>query len=872
MSSICVNLWFSLSGFIAGTIELTFHAAPILLYNKKMKQLTLAIIFAFFAAFGELGTQEIFAADGSPEGESFLTPKAVEDALAGGIDYLVRMQQPNGSWAEYPGYPPGATALCTLALLSAGLDAEHPTIVKALEYLRTFTPEMQNQTYPISLQTMVLCQASPKKDLPLIQRNVDWLADRQFNTQNVYRGGWSYTGIAQANSRTDNSNSQFAMLALYEAEKAGAAIPDRVWREAEGYWTRMQNADGSWGYTVPKPDGTPINGNVSHPVRGSMTCAGIAALAMIGDLTAGGASRVEGGRVECCRPVQGDNAERIERGIEWLAEHFSVRNNPGTAENSDTYVFYYLYGLERTGRLTSLRHIGQADWYREGADYLLRRKGLLSQFWRAPGDLRGMDTLSTSFALLFLSKGRWPVLISKLRYRGEEAENNGSDGAPEWNLHPNDLAHLTQFAEKEWDRPMIWQVIDAEKATADDYLQTPVLSISGRHSPLPSDAGKRRALVEALRGYLEQGGFLLAEALDGDESFETGFAELIQAIFPEEENGGLHLLPEEHPIWNFEKNVPPEELRPIYGVDFGCRTSVIFVPPVHPQGKLGERPSVDDDRPSLSCLWELAGNLHRKSPYPEPVQKQVDAGLGLGLNILAYATGRDLKFKEEIPESAAADSTEKNFAGLFVAILDHGGGSACAPRAIPNLLRKLTDDLGIPVETTVERIRASSPDLFRCPVLFQHGRSAYTLSDAEIAQMREFFNRGGFLFANAICASAPFKASFIENMKKIFPGEELQPVPLDDPLWSNALGGYAIDQLEIRRPKRAAGRKIRVETESAPPELLGIQKEGRWVVLFSPYDVSCALEKSGSVECTGYTTESALKLSINILLYAAEQL
>ena len=831
---------------------------------------TVLFVLLLFGAIsaGGVSAQEIPAGGADRPEESLLTPKAVQDAINGGIDYLGRTQQPDGSWPEYPGYVPGATALCTLALLSAGLDKSHPTIVKALDYLRKFTPEQQNQTYSISLQTMVFCQADPKRDMPLIQRNVDWLADRQFNTQNVYRGGWSYTGMAQANSRTDNSNSQFAMLGLYEAEKAGASVPVRVWREAEAYWSRIQNEDGSWGYTMPKPDGGAAGGMVSHPVRGSMTCAGIAALAMIGDLAADGSSRVEGNHIVCCRPIENKNAERIERGIDWLAKHFSIRHNPGTPENSDTYTFYYLYGLERTGRLTSLRHIGQADWYREGADYLLRRKGILSQYWRAPGDLRGMDTLSTSFALLFLSKGRWPVLISKLRYK---ADGDSPDG-PEWNLHPNDLSHLTQYAEKAWERNMIWQVIDTERATADDYIQTPVLSISGRRSPLPSDEKQRRALVQSLRGYLEQGGFLLAEALDGDESFESGFIELMKAIFPDEENGGLHLLPAEHPVWNLERTVPPEELRPIYGVDFGCRTSVMFIPPFKARGELGERPSVEDDRPSLSCLWELGGNLYRESPYPERVQKRVGAGLDVGLNILAYATGRDLKFKEEIPESASSDlAGGKNFSGLFVAILDHGGGSACAPRAIPNLLRKTSEDFGIPVETKVERVRAGSPDLFRYPVLFQHGRSAFTLSDQEIGKMREFFDRGGFLFANAICASAPFKNAFAANMKKIFPGEELVPVPMDDRLWTNACGGYNIKTLDIRRPTRGANRKIKIETASAPPELLGIKKEGRWVVLFSPYDVSCALEKSGAMECTGYTTESALKLSLNILLYAAEE-
>ena len=54
-------------------------------------------------------------------------------------------------------------------------------------------------------------------------------------------------------------------------------------------------------------------------------------------------------------------------------------------------VLYYLYGLERVGRLTARRFIplfptkpGQpdrADWYREGAEHLVRSQDPLSGFW-----------------------------------------------------------------------------------------------------------------------------------------------------------------------------------------------------------------------------------------------------------------------------------------------------------------------------------------------------------------------------------------------------------------------------------------------------------------------------------------------------------
>ena len=55
-----------------------------------------------------------------------------------------------------------------------------------------------------------------------------------------------------------------------------------------------------------------------------------------------------------------------------------------------------------------------------------------------------------------------------------------------------------------------------------------------------------------------------------------------------------------------------------------------------------------------------------------------------------------------------------------------------------------------------------------------------------------------------------------------------------------------------------------------PPELEGIKvgSEGRYAVIFSKYDLSCALEKHDSVECEGYVRTDAEKVAINVLYYA----
>ena len=94
--------------------------------------------------------------------------------------------------------------------------------------------------------------------------------------------------------------------------------------------------------------------------------------------------------------------------------------------------------------------------------------------------------------LLFLAKGRRPVLISKLQRPGED-----------WNRAPENLTNLTQYVERKWKMPLTWQVINLEKATADDYAQTPVLFLSGEDA---FELTPQQRVT--LRRYVERGGFI----------------------------------------------------------------------------------------------------------------------------------------------------------------------------------------------------------------------------------------------------------------------------------------------------------------------------------------------------------------------------
>ena len=231
--------------------------------------------------------------------------------------------------------------------------------------------------------------------------SVRWLEAIQIK-QGANKGAWSYP-----RAQGDNSNTQFAMLALYEAARVGVPVDRKTWTAALRYWQQTQNANGSWGYQAGQP-GT-----------GSMTCAGVTAMVMAQSQVEEGDATASGGKIQCCGERNRDNS--VERGLAWLGQNFSVHVNPG---RGDAWLFYYLYGVERVGRMTARRFIGDHDWYREGTEMLVRAQDKLSGFWRGVGHGESEEEIGTSFALTVFGQGAAADLDEQIEAHGGGLESS----------------------------------------------------------------------------------------------------------------------------------------------------------------------------------------------------------------------------------------------------------------------------------------------------------------------------------------------------------------------------------------------------------------------------------------------------------------
>lgn len=758
----------------------------------------------------------------TPVRSQTLTDAAVRRAISRGVDFVKSKQQRTGSWSGFDEYPEGVTALATLALLNAGEDPRSPAIQRALDQVRAV--DRPTKVYSTSLRTMVLCLADPAKSRNVIEENVRWLEGIQ-EKSGKYAGAWPYG----AGSRPDNSNSQFALLALYEAQRIGIDVDPEVWRRSQSYFRDSIRADGSWAYL--EHPAAPM------PATGSMTCAGVCSLVICNE-----ALRYVGVEdqqdVNCCGAPEEDSA--IQRGLQWLGR-FPLNANPG----SGAYVMYYLYGIERTGRLTGQRFIGDHDWYREGAAFLLRRQDALNGAWQGDGQVERDRVVSSSFALLFLAKGRRPVLLSRLQH-GDERGND-------WNQHPRSLRNLTYHVEDRWKKSLSWQTIRMRNASVADLLKTPVLFLSGERS-LRFTPEEERMLKE----YVDQGGFLFVEACNGQgcngDEFDRSFRDFVARQFPDTP---LRALTPDHPVWYAETAIRPKDLPDqmwLYGVDACCRTSIVYCPQ------------------PLSCYWDLDSALSRNS-LPEQIRSQVLTVTALGTNVLAYATNRELRGKLDPVALSSGVAELSTVRGVFrLPKIVHKGGANDAANATLRILSALASDVDMQVSGEQLLLAPDDPSLVEYPVLFMHGRRSFRFSARERKALTTYLERGGFIFADSICASDAFSDSFRRELLAIVPGAVFETLPVDHELLSDTFSGGSIRQVTLRDPQSRTGDEpVEASLRQTFPQLEVLRIDDRIAVVFSPFDISCGLENQSSPECKGYIQEDAARIAINVILYALGQ-
>lgn len=772
-----------------------------------------------------------------------LSAKEVLDAIDKAKQTLLKAQKADGGWkAEggYGNYEVGVTSLALLALINTGMTVTDPEIQRGLNWLRN--AKVPTGTYEISLMIQALAAARDgNRDIPKVMTLVRDLEDMQIR-QGPNTGSWGYSKNLGGG---DRSNGQFAVLALREAQEMGVPVSLETWRRARQHWLTSQNQDGGWDYNEI--------GNARTRSTGSMTVAGIATLVITQAMLRADDKELDtNGAPICCREPRLDVP--LEKACKWMGNNFAVTNNPGGG--GAQWLLYYLYGLERAGRFSGRRFFvnlrGQKhDWYREGAEYLVSMQDRFAGTWQ---ERQNDAVVGTSLALMFLSKGLAPVLINKLQYGPRDPTRKMIVGT-DWNRHPDDVRNLTQYisSRPKWPKLLTWQTVDITQATVADLAQAPILFFNGSDAP-----DFTREDVELLKEYILQGGFIFVDNCCKSATFDEGFRDLIRQMYPPSE-AQLKRLTADHPVFRSEFNLlddkTGEPTAELWGVDVGCRTSIIYSP--H----------------DVSCLWDKWTGYEIPT-RPKELLTMIGKATRVGINVVAYVTGREILDKltqrELTQPNAAPDKIERDL--LQISKIRYQGDWDAAPQALRNLLTALNRTAGMAVSNKHRDLTLLDPEMFRSPIAYMHGRHDFALGKNEQNKLREYIKQGGVLFSDACCGLPAYDRSFRRLMEQLFPDNSLKRIPATHEIFSSKIGGHDLKTVKRREPDGGnPNAAMAVAVRNVEPFLEGIEIDGRFVVIYSKYDISCALERQASVACTGYIHEDAVRLAVNIILYALLQ-
>jgi hypothetical protein len=363
--------------------------------------------------------------------------KQVREITDKGVAFLRKEQNKDGSWTwKDRKHPVGVTALAGLTLLECGAPAKDPAVQNTARSLRDAADKL-TWTYDLALSVLFFNRLGEPEDRPRVRKLALRLAAGQ-----TLAGGWGYQchvlsdDVQQQIEATlrelqntspgrrpevraklrdalpkplrklavlqdidgrnadffrgggDNSNTQFALLAVWAAQRHDLPLTPSLELVAKRF-TRSQDANGQWHYAGLQ--------NVRR--NPAMTCAGLLGMAVHYGL-----------RDPERKPRAPANDPAIQKALKVLGDNIA-RSRQNKVKNHE---MYYLWSVERVAVLFQLKEIAGERWYHWGMDLLVKQQKE-DGGWPVSADYSNR-VADTCLALLFLQRVNLAAdLTDKLR-------------------------------------------------------------------------------------------------------------------------------------------------------------------------------------------------------------------------------------------------------------------------------------------------------------------------------------------------------------------------------------------------------------------------------------------------------------------------
>jgi hypothetical protein len=497
----------------------------------------------------------------------------------------------------------------------------------------------------------------------------------------------------------------------------------------------------------------------------------------------------------------------IEKGLAWMD-----KNVANAMSRFDGFYYYGMYGIERVGVASGRKYFGGIDWYQVGAEKLVR-----TQF---PDGSWNKTLHDTCFTILFLVRGRAPVMMNKLLYA-----NTTRRQTDPWNERPRDAANLSKWmGKRSLEGFLNWQIVNLQ-VPVEELHDAPILYMAGSE-----EIALRAAEIDKLRLFVEQGGMILGNADCGNRIFSTSFKKLGNKLFPKYE---FRKLPLSHPIFEAQFHGKNWKSRPILeGLSNGVREFMLLIPASDPA----------------------------KSWQTESIKVNEEL-FQLGGNIFLYATGKEnLRHKGETyivkPQGEVTRS-------ISVARLQMGENWDPEPGAWRRFSAIMHNEHRVDIKA--EAVKPGTGDLARYKIAALTGTTKLKLDDAQRKELKDFVERGGTLIVDAAGGASDFADTAEFELKQIF-GEAATtglaaPIPATHSLFSDP--ARKIETIKYRMFARQT-----MVGGAREPRIRAIPIGARMGVFYSREDLTAGLVGEQVDGIVGYDPVTAAQIMANIILYA----
>ncbi len=731
------------------------------------------------------------------------TPAEIDQAIKKGVAFLYSVQSEEGNWdfilkpdakGKFSGdvkQAGGPTALAVYALLTAGESPKDPRIVKAVDYLKK-TPSAG--TYAIGFRANAYAMLPITDEVKrLIAGDAGWIKNSvRLGKEVKLRGFYGYG--ASPKSGNDRSTSQVAILGAWGCAQIADSFGVDFWTIIENAWRKAQLEDGGWNYAE----------HVNQQSSMAMTASGVATLFITQEY-------LHINDYSECRGSANDPA--IEKGLKYLGEHFE-------GAFAAPWAYYTLFAIERCGAASGYKSFGDKDWFNLGADWLIKEQNKESGSWD------GANNPNTSFALLFLGRGRSPVAVLKLQYGATEVGEGANVVAPtgaNWNQRPRDVANICRWTGRAQERALNFQIAGID-APVESLQEAPILYISG-NQPLKFSEEK----MAKLKKYVEEGGLIVGNSDCSNKQFAESFRKLGQSLFPAYE---FRVVPTDHPM--FEQfpakawKTPPN----LMSLGNGSREFMLLFASGDP-----------------SKYWQL----HLLGGHEEMHQVMAD--------VLGYAVERESVRHKGDTHLVTPDATITAERTMKVARLQYPGNwnpEAGGWRRMAAILHNEQK-----IDLVAESVQLGEGKLDATYALAHlTGTAANKLTDKAKDELKQYVEGGGTLLVDACGGSGAFATDFETQLVSIFGAKGALPVlPLTHKVFASEYPGEPkiaeVDYRPYARKLLGAGTKI--------PQLRGLEVKGRTAVYFSREDLSTGLVGESVGGVLGYSPKSATAIVQHLL-------